>query len=127
METKMRICNPGSVATCGWFTALLLAALLAGCGGGGSNNNSTPATVAPGAAGTTLGSASPGDGATNVAIGLNGTGGVTGTELTATFTEAMNPLTLKAAGTFTLKAANGTSVPVSSPWMPQTRLRPSQQ
>jgi len=103
--------------------ALLLTAFVVGCGGGGGGG-SGPApgsTVLPGAVGTpgaaatnpTVGSASPASGATNVATGVNGPGNVvTGTPVTATFSEAMDPATITAAGTFTLKqTVAGTNVP----------------
>jgi hypothetical protein len=108
-----------------WFLALLLAVFLAGCGGGGGGSVSTGttagATVLPGAAGSagaatadpTVGSANPANGATNVATSTNGPGNVlSGTLLTATFTQAMNPATVTALGTFTLKQTiAGTDVP----------------
>ncbi|MDP2241613.1 MAG: ice-binding family protein [Burkholderiales bacterium] len=112
---------------CGWFMALLLSALLAGCGGGGSGigsgiGDSGPA-VLPGAAGTpgaattnpTAISASPANNAINVPTSTSGSGAapvVTGTLVTATFNETMNPLTITPVGTFTLKETiSGTNVP----------------
>src|SRR5579864_4167571 len=90
--------------------ALLLAVSLTGCGGGGDgtsgNGNGSVApgqTAIPGAAGTmgasssdpTVGSAGPANGATNVATSTNGPGNVlSGTVLTATFTQAMKPSTI---------------------------------
>lgn len=111
-----------------WFAALLLAALAAGCGGGGGGAGSgtgsgTGAAVVPGAAGApgaavtdpTVRSASPSDGATNVPTSTSGSGAapiVTGTLVTATFSEVMNPLTVTPTGTFTLKEkVSGTNVP----------------
>ena len=120
----MSNCKRSSAATCAWFTALLLSALLAGCGGSGGGSAS-PGTgvgaVLPGAPGTvgasatnpTVGSASPGSNATNVPTQVNGSGNVvTGSLLTATFSEAMNPLTITPLGTFTLKETiAGTNAP----------------
>jgi len=105
--------------------ALLLTAFVVGCGGGGGGGGTAgPApgtTVVPGAVGTpgaaatnpTVGSANPASGATNVATGVNGSGNVvTGTPLTATFSEAMDSATVIALGTFTLKqTVAGTNVP----------------
>ena len=111
---------------CGWFMALLLSALLAGCGGGGGGTASSipdsGTAVLPGAAGTpgaaatdpTVGSASPTSSATNVPTSTNSTGNVvTGTLVSATFTQAMNPATIiSPALTFTLKeTVSGTNVP----------------
>jgi hypothetical protein len=61
----------------------------------------------------TVGSASPGSNATNVPTQVNGSGNiVTGSLLTATFSEAMNPLTITPLGTFTLKETiAGTNAP----------------
>jgi len=99
---------------------------LAGCGGGGggAGNGSIGAggTAIPGAAGTagaaatdpTVGSSSPSSGATNVPIGTNSSGNVvTGTQLTANFSQAMNPATIVSPLlTFTLaETATGTNVP----------------
>ncbi len=107
-----------------WLMGLLLTAFVVGCGGGGGGGGTGPApgsNVVPGAIGTpgaaatnpTVGSASPASGATNVATGVNGSGNVvTGTPLTATFSEAMDSTTITAAGTFTLKqTVAGTNVP----------------
>ena len=107
-----------------WLMGLLLTAFVVGCGGGGGGGGTGPApgsTVVPGAVGTpgaaatnpTVGSASPASGATNVATGVNGSGNVvTGTPLTATFSEAMDSATVTAVGTFTLKqTVAGTNVP----------------
>jgi len=80
------------------------------------------ATAVPGAAGTagaaatdpTVGAASPSNGASNVPTSTNGPGNVaTGTLLTATFSQPMNPATIiSPLLTFTLKeAASGTDVP----------------
>lgn len=113
-----------------WLMALALAGVIAGCGGGGGGGNdgnsgsstpSSPAAVLPGAAGSpgaaatnpTVGSATPGSGATNVPTSTSGPGVlVTGTRLTVTFTQAMDPATVIALGTFTLKeTVSGTNVP----------------
>lgn len=111
--------------------AALVSALLAGCGGGDDGGGAgATAPVAPGAAGTpgaasvdpTVGSASPANTATNVPTSTTGTvGGVnnvtTGTRLSATFTQAMNPATIVSspAGTlltFTVKeTVSGINVP----------------
>ncbi len=107
--------------------ALLLAGVMAGCGGGGGGGTAAgtsaaaPGAIAiPGAAGTagaaainpTVASSNPGSGATNVATSTNGPGNVvTGTVLTANFSEAMNPLTITPVGTFTLRVTNGADVP----------------
>lgn len=115
--------NTGQPRT--WLMALLLTAFMAGCGGGGGGGAVPVASTAvlPGAAGTpgaaatnpTVGSASPGDGATNVPTSTSGPGVlVTGTRLTATFSQAMDPLTITPVGTFTLKETiAGTNVPGS--------------
>lgn len=112
-----------------WFMALLLAAVVAGCGGGGGVGGgvgaSSGAAVLPGAAGTpgaaatdpTVGSASPSNSATNVPTSTNSPGNVvTGTLVTANFTQAMDPTTINSspAGTlltFTLKETTGANVP----------------
>ncbi len=122
----MRNYKRDAATGCGWFMALLLSAFLAGCGGGGGGTASSipdsGTAVLPGAAGTpgaaatdpTVGSASPTSSATNVPTSTNSTGNVvTGTLVTATFTQAMNPATIiSPALTFTLKeTVSGTNVP----------------
>lgn len=118
----MRYEKRSPAARCGWFVALALSALLAGCGGGGGGSGTGPgATVAPGVAGTpgaaatdpTVGSSSPANNATNIATSTNSTANVlTGTQLSATFTQAMNPTTVTPVGAFTLKqTVTGTNVP----------------
>ncbi|HET9403763.1 MAG TPA: ice-binding family protein [Burkholderiales bacterium] len=104
-----------------WWMALLLAAFVTGCGGGGGGGAGTGNSVVPGAAGTpgasatnpTVGSASPGDGATNVPTSTNSGSVVTGTLLSATFSEPMNPATIiSPALTFTLtETTSGNNVP----------------
>src|SRR5450830_9605 len=117
-----------SATTCGWFMAILLSASLIGCGGGGggSGDASVSATVIPGTVGTpgasatnpTVASSNPSNNATNVPTSTNGIGNVvTGTLVTATFTQPMNPTTINSAPagtlpTFTLKTTvSGTNVP----------------
>ncbi len=125
----MSNCIRSSAATCGWFMALLFSAALAGCGsdggsasGNGSGSVAAGATAAPGAAGTagaaatdpTVGSSGPANGATNVPIGSNSSSNVVpGTQLPATFSQAMNPATINSPLlTFTLaETATGTNVP----------------
>ncbi len=119
----MSNCKRSSATTCGWFVALLLSALLAGCGGGGGGSAPSGAAVVPGAPGTpgaaatdpTVTSSNPSNGATNVPTSTSGPGAapvVTGTLVTATFTQAMNPLTVTPVGTFTLKETiSGANVP----------------
>ncbi len=106
-----------------WLTALVLAWAIAGCGGGGDGGSGGSSTsVLPGAAGAvgaaatdpTVSSASPSNGATNVPTSTSGSGAapvVTGKTVTATFTQAMTPLTVTQFGTFTLKVTTGADVP----------------
>ena len=113
-----------------WFMTLLLAAFVAGCGGGGVGGGGSPGvsltvapgvTVGPGAAGIAGGTAtdptvissSPINGATNVPTRHNA---VTGTLVTAIFSQPMDPATINSspAGTlltFTLKETSGANVP----------------
>lgn len=123
----MRNYKRDAATTSGWFMALLLSALLAGCGGGGGGIGSgivdSGPAVLPGAAGTpgaattnpTVGSASPANNAINVPTSTSGSGAapvVTGKLVTATFSQAMDPLTVTPVGTFTLKETiSGTNVP----------------
>jgi hypothetical protein len=95
-----------------WSMALLLAAIVAGCGGGSGGGSAGSSPVLPGAVGQTdptVSSASPSNLSTNVPTTSNGPGNVvTGKTVTATFTQAMDPLTLASAIpgamlTFTLK------------------------
>jgi adhesin HecA-like repeat protein len=128
IEFKHSSAINSSTTTCGWFMAILMSALLIGCGGGGDGGTSASAsaTVIPGAVGTpgasatnpTVGSSNPSNNATNVPTSTNGTGNVvTGTLVTATFTQPMNPATINSAPagtllTFTLKTTvSGTNVP----------------
>lgn len=113
-----------------WFMALLLAAFVSGCGGGGGGGSGGVAAVttgttavipgtagSPGAAATdpAVGSSNPGNNATNVPTSTNSWNGVanvvTGTQLTATFTQPMNPTTVTPVGVFTLKVTTGADVP----------------
>lgn len=102
-----------------WLKVLLLATLVAGCGGaneGGftaeSASKSVLASVAP-RTGTTT---NPHDNATNVPTSTHGSDNiVTGTVVSATFSEPMDPATLisSPAGTlltFTLKETSGNNV-----------------
>ena len=111
------------------FMASLLAALLAGCGGGGASDPAFPVAsklagtnIVAGAPGTsatdpTVASASPSDNATNVPTSTNSSNNiVTGTAVTATFSQPMDPSTINSslAGsllTFTIKESTGNSVP----------------
>ena len=101
-----------------WLVALPLAALVAGCGGGGDGSvagagariSADAAALAPIAI-----SISPGEGATNTATSTNIGGNLTGTVVTATFSQSMNPATIAsslpgALTTFTLKETTGNNV-----------------
>jgi len=106
-----------------WLIALVLAGAVAGCGGGGGGGGGSGAPaggtgVLPGVAGSpgaatanpTVIAASPSDGAINVSTSTSGSGAapvVTGKTVTATFNEAMNPLTIVPTGTFTLMRTLG--------------------
>ncbi|MDZ4200841.1 MAG: ice-binding family protein [Gallionella sp.] len=113
-----------------WFAVSLLLALMSGCGGGGIAASALPGagagatSVLPGIAGTagasatdpTVNSVTPRNLATNVPTSSNGwvaaANVVTGTQLTATFSTAMDPATVVAVGTFTLKEKiSGIDVP----------------
>ena len=72
-----------------WLMALLLAAVVAGCGGGGGG--SAADTTAP-----TVSFTAPANAATGVALNAN---------ITATFSEAMDPATITTT-TFTLTQAD---------------------
>lgn len=100
--------------------ALLLPAFVAGCGGAGEGGSPANAsllastTVVTGA--PTVVQTSPSNGATNVSTSTNIGGNLTGTVITATFNQSMNPATLASspAGTlttFTLKETTGNNVP----------------
>jgi hypothetical protein len=129
MNNVNRFCKPQT-----WFMPVLLAILLAGCGGGGGGGTTAGSgasagvgvTVVPGAVGVpggttsdpTVSSASPSNGAINVATSTNSSSNVvSGKSVSATFTQAMDPTTINSspAGTlltFTLKeTASGTNVP----------------
>ena len=125
----MSNCKHGAITALGWFMALLLVAFVSGCGSSGSASVGTSAgpaaagaTAVPGPAGTagaaatdpTVGSVNPSNGASNVPTSTNGPGNVaTGTLLTATFTQPMNPATIiSPVLTFTLKeTTTGNNVP----------------
>lgn len=105
-----------------WLTALVLAWAIAGCDGGGGGSGGTGTSVLPGAAGAagaaatdpTVSSASPSNGAINVSTSTSGSGAapvLTGKTVTATFTQAMTPLTVTQFGTFSLKVTTGADVP----------------
>lgn len=90
------------------FLALICGALLPACGGGSSDDG--PVTPAP------VTSTNPSDDATNVPTSTNGSTGVTGRQVTATFSQPMDPATLNSspAGTlltFTLRVTGGADVP----------------
>jgi len=92
-----------------WITALFLSILLPACGGGGSESGSA-------SAGPTLRSSSPSTSATNVATSINRNNVVSGKDVTATFSQPMDPTTISSspAGTlrtFTLKETAGNDVP----------------
>ncbi|MDO8250191.1 MAG: ice-binding family protein [Rhodoferax sp.] len=102
--------------------ALLLAALVAGCGGAtdsgpaaGAANKSMSASMSDAAA-PTVASTSPSDNAINVPTSTHGGNNiVTGTVVSATFSQPMDPATLNSspAGTlltFTLKESSGNDV-----------------
>ena len=115
-----------------WFMASMLVMVLAGCGGGAEGDALSPSasklglstvlanvTGAPGSATSdpTVSSASPSDGATDVATSTNSSNSiVTGTTVTATFSQPMDPATINSpqAGsllTFTLQETTGNNVP----------------
>ena len=93
-----------------WFTALLLTIFVVG------TSNSSAAVITVGSS-ATVASASPSNNATNVPTSTNSSKNVvTGTVVTATFSEPMDPATINSspAGTlltFTLKEATGYDVP----------------
>jgi Ice-binding-like/Bacterial Ig-like domain len=110
-----------------WLTA----ALLAGCGGGGTGEPGASASAGAGinadarssataravvGASPTIASTSPGNNATNVPTSTNSSNNiVTGTAVSATFSQPMDPATISStpAGkllTFTLKETTGASV-----------------
>ncbi|MDB5867706.1 MAG: hypothetical protein JWP96_38 [Polaromonas sp.] len=104
-----------------WLIALPLAALVAGCGGGTEGTQATPdvrlsAKASAFITAPTVTKTSPGNGATKVATSTNVGGNLTGTVITATFSQWMDPATFfsSPAGTlrtFTLKETNGSNVP----------------
>ena len=108
-----------------WSTAMLLTTFVAGCGGGSGNSVGITAapgvTVAPGAVGVAGGTAtdptvrytSPTNNATNVPTSRNAG---TATQVSAIFSQAMDPATISSAPagtllTFTLKETSGSDVP----------------
>lgn len=108
-----------------WSTAMLLTTFVAGCGGGSGNSAGITAapgvTVAPGAVGVAGGTAtdptvrytSPTNNATNVPTSRNAG---TATQVSAIFSQAMDPATISSAPagtllTFTLKETSGSDVP----------------
>ena len=103
-----------------WLMALLLAGFAAGCGGGGGNQIGAAAGASPSAdaaSGPIVLSISPSNGATNVATRTNSSDNVvTGTAVTVTFSQPMDPASINSfpAGTlltFTLKETTGLNVP----------------
>ncbi len=99
----------------------VIVSLLAGCGGGGGGESGTSATLLASAtlvAGSspTVASTSPSNDATNVPTSANSSNNiVTGTAVTATFSQPMDPATITSilAGkllTFTLKETAGNNV-----------------
>jgi hypothetical protein len=103
--------------------ALLVAGLVAGCGGGAGEGASarSAAGASVSAEARAVASApsvvltSPGNGATDVATSTNIGGNLTGTVITATFNQAMDPATINsslpgALTTFTLKESTGNNV-----------------
>lgn len=101
MNTANTLMNPSRGPS--WALALLLSALVTACGGGGGDGGRDPILGAPGALAPTVTAVTPARDATNVP---------TNTRLvTATFSEAMDPATVTAAGTFTLACPTGTARP----------------
>jgi hypothetical protein len=105
-----------------WLVALPLAALVAGCGGGdgaiASADLRISANVVSLASAPLLNSISPSNGATDTATSTNIGGNLTGTVVTATFSQAMDPATIAssqpgALSTFTLKETTGTGTNVA--------------
>jgi hypothetical protein len=103
-----------------WLMALLLAGFAAGCGGGGGNQVGTAAGASPSAdaaSGPIVLSTSPSNGSANVATRTNSSDNiVTGTAVTASFSQPMDPASISSvpAGTrltFTLKETTGLDVP----------------
>jgi hypothetical protein len=104
--------------------ALLVAGLVAGCGGGGAGEGASASSAAGAglsaearavASAPTVVLTSPANGATNVATSTNIGGNLTGTVVTATFNQAMDPATINsslpgALTTFTLKESTGNNV-----------------
>jgi Ice-binding-like/Bacterial Ig-like domain len=106
-----------------WSIALPLAAFVAGCGGGG---NGTQATADAGgrlsadavsiAGIPAVTQSSPANNTANVSTSSNTGGNLTGTVITATFSQSMSPATIASSlpgtlTTFTLKESTGNNVP----------------
>lgn len=103
-----------------WSTSVLVVAIVAACGGGEAETTAAAARMSQMAGVTTaptVASTNPGTNATNVPTSTHGSDNlVTGTAVTATFSQPMNPATIisSPAGTlltFTLKETNGLAVP----------------
>jgi len=106
-----------------WFMALLLTVFVAGCGGGDGGTTVAGASARKLASTTDVASAptvaqtNPSNGATNVATSTHSSNNmVTGTVVTATFSQPMDPATINSspAGTlltFMLKETTGNNVP----------------
>jgi len=106
-----------------WFMALLLTVFVAGCGGGDGGTTVAGASARKLASITDVSSAptvaqtNPSNGATNVATSTHSSNNmVTGTVVTATFSQPMDPATINSspAGTlltFMLKETTGNNVP----------------
>ena len=103
-----------------WLMALMVATFVAGCGGGGGDGLASAGANKSMLAGSTSPMViytSPSDGATNVPTSTNSSNNiVTGTAVSATFSQPMNPATIisSPAGTlltYTLKESTGNNVP----------------
>ena len=101
-----------------WLIALPLAALVAACGGGDSTGTGTSVLLhsAVIASVPAVTQTSPTNSAANVSTSTNSSGNLTGTVITATFDQSMDPATIASslAGTlptFTLKESTGNNVP----------------
>src|SRR6185295_12544612 len=107
MEAKVSTTKRRSATACRLVLALVLSALLPACGGGGSGSASK---------GPTVGASNPSNSATDVPTStMSRNSVVTGKEVTATFSQPMDPATINSspAGTlltFTLKQTAGNDV-----------------